>query len=232
MPSARSPFPSRRAASARCCRSGTSAARPVRPARRGDGAGRVEGGEVGDWRELAQEMEGWSASPPTRATSASSPRRANTTTSPCRWRCWFGRRRGCLRQPSRRRGRRCRDTARPRPARGVSRARLQHRPGAIVLVQQLAQASMPCLADRRFFGHALWQAARPPAPSCSGRVKHNLRLPSAEVLAGLQISPQQAPCQRLRGHHRVRRSLPLRHLGNVLAARRLSAAEICCFKAP
>ncbi len=42
---------------------------------------------------------------------------------------------------------------------------------------------MLCLADRQFFGHALWQAAAATGADLLWRVKHNLRLPRTSVLA-------------------------------------------------
>jgi len=42
---------------------------------------------------------------------------------------------------------------------------------------------MLCLADRYFFGHALWQAASATGADLLWRVKHNLRLPREAVLA-------------------------------------------------
>jgi hypothetical protein len=42
---------------------------------------------------------------------------------------------------------------------------------------------MLCLADRQFFGHALWQAAAATGADLLWRVKHNLRLPRERVLA-------------------------------------------------
>ena len=42
---------------------------------------------------------------------------------------------------------------------------------------------MLCLADRQFFGHALWQAAAATGADLLWRVKHNLRLPREAVLA-------------------------------------------------
>jgi hypothetical protein len=42
---------------------------------------------------------------------------------------------------------------------------------------------MLCLADRQFFGCALWQAAAATGADLLWRVKHNLRLPRATVLA-------------------------------------------------
>jgi hypothetical protein len=45
------------------------------------------------------------------------------------------------------------------------------------------QPGMLCLADRCFFGHALWQAAAATGADLLWRVKGNLRLPRATVLA-------------------------------------------------
>src|ERR687894_451205 len=42
---------------------------------------------------------------------------------------------------------------------------------------------MLCLADRQFFGHALWQAATATGADLLWRGKHNLRLPREAVLA-------------------------------------------------
>jgi len=42
---------------------------------------------------------------------------------------------------------------------------------------------MPCLADRQFFGHALWQAAAATGADLLWRGKQNLRLPRETVLA-------------------------------------------------
>ncbi len=42
---------------------------------------------------------------------------------------------------------------------------------------------MLCLADRQFFGHALWQAAAATGAELLWRVKHNLRLPRETQLA-------------------------------------------------
>jgi hypothetical protein len=42
---------------------------------------------------------------------------------------------------------------------------------------------MLCLADRQFFGYALWQAAATSGADLLWRVKHNLRLPREKVLA-------------------------------------------------
>jgi transposase IS4-like protein/DDE family transposase len=45
------------------------------------------------------------------------------------------------------------------------------------------QPGMLCLADRQFFGHALWRAAAATGAGLLWRVKHNVRLPRAAVLA-------------------------------------------------
>jgi Insertion element 4 transposase N-terminal/Transposase DDE domain len=45
------------------------------------------------------------------------------------------------------------------------------------------QPGMLCLADRQFFGHALWQAATATDADLLWRVKRNLRLPREAVLA-------------------------------------------------
>jgi hypothetical protein len=42
---------------------------------------------------------------------------------------------------------------------------------------------MLCLADRQFFGHALWRVAMNTGADLLWRVKHNLRLPRETVLA-------------------------------------------------
>src|SRR3954463_12151040 len=45
------------------------------------------------------------------------------------------------------------------------------------------RSGMLCLADRQFFGYALWQAPAATGAALLWRVKHNLRLPRATVLA-------------------------------------------------
>jgi len=45
------------------------------------------------------------------------------------------------------------------------------------------QPGMLCLADRYFFGHALWQSGVAAGADLLWRVKSNLRLPRATVLA-------------------------------------------------
>jgi hypothetical protein len=44
------------------------------------------------------------------------------------------------------------------------------------------QPGMPCLAERQFFGHALWQAAAATGADLLWRVKRNVRLPREAVL--------------------------------------------------
>ena len=62
------------------------------------------------------------------------------------------------------------------------------------------QPGMLCLADRHFFGHALWQAAAITGADLLWRVKGNLRLPRAAVLAdGSYLSvvyPSEGPAAR------------------------------------
>jgi hypothetical protein len=59
---------------------------------------------------------------------------------------------------------------------------------------------MLCLADRQFFGHALWQAAAATGADLLWRVKRNLRLPDAEPLYRLVttiLDPAAAPAAEL-----------------------------------
>jgi len=58
--------------------------------------------------------------------------------------------------------------------------------GETTLAHDVVPALRPgmlCLADRQFFGHALWQAAAATGADLLWRVKGNLRLPRATVLA-------------------------------------------------
>jgi hypothetical protein len=58
--------------------------------------------------------------------------------------------------------------------------------GETTLAQTVLAALRPgllCLADRPFFGHALWQAAAATGAALLWRVTHNLRLPREMVLA-------------------------------------------------
>ena len=58
--------------------------------------------------------------------------------------------------------------------------------GETTLAHDVVPALRPgmlCLADRQFFGHALWQAAAATGADLLWRVKRNLRLPRATVLA-------------------------------------------------
>ena len=58
--------------------------------------------------------------------------------------------------------------------------------GETTLAHEVLAALRPgmlCLADRQFFGHALWQAAAATGADLLWRVKHNLRLPREAVLA-------------------------------------------------
>jgi hypothetical protein len=58
--------------------------------------------------------------------------------------------------------------------------------GETTLAHEVLKALRPgmlCLADRQFFGYALWQAAAATGADLLWRVKHNLRLPREAVLA-------------------------------------------------
>src|SRR5215203_1517249 len=58
--------------------------------------------------------------------------------------------------------------------------------GETMLARQVLLALRPgmlCLADRQFFGHALWQAAAATGADLLWRVKHKVRLPREAVLA-------------------------------------------------
>jgi hypothetical protein len=58
--------------------------------------------------------------------------------------------------------------------------------GEITLAREVLAALRPgmlCLADRQFFGHALWRLALDTGADLLWRVKHNLRLPREAVLA-------------------------------------------------
>src|SRR3954449_376727 len=58
--------------------------------------------------------------------------------------------------------------------------------GEITLARSVLAALHPgmlCLADRQFFGYALWRVARDTGADLLWRVKHNLRLPREAVLA-------------------------------------------------
>jgi len=73
----------------------------------------------------------------------------------------------------------------------------------------LAQAVLPalrpgmlCLADRQFFGHALWQAARQTGADLLWRGKHNLRLPRETELADGSWLTTVYPSEKDRRHRR------------------------------
>jgi hypothetical protein len=58
--------------------------------------------------------------------------------------------------------------------------------GETALAREVLAARRPgmlCLADRQFFGHALWRLALDTGADLLWRVKHNLRLPRETVLA-------------------------------------------------
>jgi hypothetical protein len=80
----------------------------------------------------------------------------------------------------------------------------------------LARAALPalrpgmlCLADRQFFGHALWQQAAATGADLLWRVKHNARLPREAVLADDSYLTTIYPSEKDRRHRtkgvRVRR---------------------------
>ena len=57
--------------------------------------------------------------------------------------------------------------------------------GETTLAREVLAALRPgmlCLADRQFFGYALWRLARDTGADLLWRVKHNLRLPRETVL--------------------------------------------------
>jgi transposase IS4-like protein/DDE family transposase len=59
---------------------------------------------------------------------------------------------------------------------------------------------MLCLADRQFFGYALWQAAMATGADLLWRVKHNLRLPREVVLADGSYLTRVYPSDKDRRH--------------------------------
>ena len=59
---------------------------------------------------------------------------------------------------------------------------------------------MLCLADRQFFGHALWQEAAATGADLLWRVKRNLRLPREAVLADGSFLTTVYPSQKERRH--------------------------------
>ena len=62
------------------------------------------------------------------------------------------------------------------------------------------QPGMLCLADRQFFGHALWQAAAGTGADLLWRVKRNLRLPREAVLADGSYLTTIYPSEKDRRH--------------------------------
>jgi len=59
---------------------------------------------------------------------------------------------------------------------------------------------MLCLADRQFFGHVLWQAGAATGADLLWRVKRNLRLPRATVLADGSYLSTVYPSEKDRRH--------------------------------
>src|SRR5215210_4414837 len=62
------------------------------------------------------------------------------------------------------------------------------------------QPGMLCLADRQFFGHALWQEAAATGADLLWRVKRNLRLPRETVLADGSYLTTTYPTEKDRRH--------------------------------
>src|SRR4051812_49503170 len=62
---------------------------------------------------------------------------------------------------------------------------------------------MLCLADRQFFGHALWRVAMDTGADLLWRVKHNLRLPREAVLADGSYLTTVYPSDKDRRHRRA-----------------------------
>jgi hypothetical protein len=63
------------------------------------------------------------------------------------------------------------------------------------------QPGMLCLADRQFFGHALWRAAEATGADLLWRVKRNLRLPRGAVLPDGSYLTTVYPGEKDRRHH-------------------------------
>jgi hypothetical protein len=75
--------------------------------------------------------------------------------------------------------------------------------GETTLARQALAALRPgmlCLADRQFFGHALWQEAAATGADLLWRVKHNLRLPREAVLADGSYLTTIYPSEKDRRH--------------------------------
>jgi Transposase DDE domain len=70
------------------------------------------------------------------------------------------------------------------------------------------QPGMLCLADRQFFGHALWRAAAATGADLLWRVKHNLRLPREAVLPDGSYLSTIYPGEKARRHQA--KGLPVR----------------------
>jgi Insertion element 4 transposase N-terminal/Transposase DDE domain len=70
------------------------------------------------------------------------------------------------------------------------------------------QPGMLCLADRQFFGHALWQAAAATGAELLWRVKRNLRLPREAQLADGSYLATIYPSEKARRHRT--RGVPVR----------------------
>src|SRR3954447_1669868 len=78
--------------------------------------------------------------------------------------------------------------------------------GETALAREVLAALCPgmlCLADRQFFGHALWRRAVDTGADLLWRVKHNLRLPREAVLADGSYLTTVYPSDKDRRHRRA-----------------------------
>src|SRR3954463_1149880 len=78
--------------------------------------------------------------------------------------------------------------------------------GETTLAHEVLAALRPgmlCLADRQFFGHALWLAATATGTDLLWRVKHNLRLPREAVLTDGSYLTTVYPSDKDRRHRRA-----------------------------
>jgi len=78
--------------------------------------------------------------------------------------------------------------------------------GETTLARSVLAALRPgmlCLADRQFFGYALWRVAKDTGADLLWRVKHNLRLPREAVLADGSYLTTVYPSDKDRRHRRA-----------------------------
>jgi hypothetical protein len=95
--------------------------------------------------------------------------------------------------------------------------------GETMLARQVLLALRPgmlCLADRQFFGHALWQAAAATGAALLWRVKHNVRLPRETVLADGSHLTTIYPSEKDRRHqaHGIRVRVVVYRLEGIVGA--------------